>query len=127
MVDPLYGLRPGGIEAGAYPAPASPRTGTGGDSFGAVLDRVDGTSLQFSQHALRRIEQRGLQMDEGRMQRLEAAVQRAEGKGSRDSLILLDELALVVSVRNHTVVTAMDEGSRKEHVFTNIDSVVIAD
>jgi hypothetical protein len=24
------------------------------------------------------------------------------------------------------VVTAMDEGSQKEHVFTNIDSVVIA-
>ena len=52
---------------------------------------------------------------------------RAEAKGSRDSLVLLDELALVVSVRNHTVVTAMDEASRKEHVFTNIDSVGIAE
>ena len=127
MVDPLYGLRPGGVEAAGTPAPASPRTAAGGESFDAVLGRVDGTSIQFSRHALRRIEQRGLQMDEARMQRLEAAVGRAEGKGSRDSLILLDELALVVSVQNHTVVTAMDEGSRKEHVFTNIDSVVIAD
>jgi flagellar operon protein len=66
-------------------------------------------------------------MDEQRLERLEAAVERAEAKGSRDSLILLDELALVVSVRNRTVVTAMDEANRKEHVFTNIDSVVIAD
>ena len=47
-------------------------------------------------------------------------------RGARDSLVLLDELALVVSVRNHTVITAMDESSRRDHVFTNIDSVVIA-
>ena len=52
---------------------------------------------------------------------------RAQEKGSRDSLILLDELALVVSVRSRTVVTAMDEASRSDHVFTNIDSVVIGE
>jgi flagellar operon protein len=53
-------------------------------------------------------------------------VGQAEAKGSKDSLILLDDLALVVSVQNRLVVTAMDEQSSKEHVFTNIDSVVIA-
>mgnify|MGYP003346910835 CR=1 FL=1 len=58
--------------------------------------------------------------------RLERAVGQAEAKGAKDSLILLDELALVVSVQNRTVVTAMDESSSKEHVFTNIDSVVFA-
>jgi flagellar operon protein len=75
---------------------------------------------------MRRIEQRGLQIDQAQMERLQQAVGRAEAKGAKDSLILLDELALVVSIQNHTVVTAMDEGSQKEHVFTNIDSVVIA-
>jgi len=39
---------------------------------------------------------------------------------------MLDKLALVVSVRNKTVITAMDEARMKEGVFTNIDSVVIA-
>ena len=66
-------------------------------------------------------------MDPARLERLEQAVGRAADKGSRDSLILLDELALVVSVQHRTVVTAMDETASKEHVFTNIDSVVIAD
>ena len=88
---------------------------------------LERSRIAFSKHALQRIEQRGLRLDEARLDRLEAAVDRAESKGSRDSLVLLDELALVVSVRNHTVVTAMDETSRKEHVFTNIDSVVIAE
>ncbi|MEI7924972.1 MAG: TIGR02530 family flagellar biosynthesis protein, partial [Chloroflexota bacterium] len=76
--------------------------------------------------AAKRLEQRGLDMDAERMARLERAVGQAEAKGSKDSLILLDELALVVSVQNRTVVTAMDESSSKEHVFTNIDSVVFA-
>ncbi|MGE3962147.1 MAG: TIGR02530 family flagellar biosynthesis protein [Dehalococcoidia bacterium] len=82
--------------------------------------------VQFSKHAAKRLEQRGMDMDASRMERLERAVGQAAEKGSKDSLILLDELALVVSVQNRTVVTAVDEASRREHVFTNIDSVVIA-
>ena len=83
-------------------------------------------AIQFSKHATKRIEQRGLEMDAGQLARLQRAVGQAEAKGSKDSLILLDELALVVSVQNRTVVTAMDGQSSKEHVFTNIHSVVFA-
>ncbi|MFN8638393.1 MAG: TIGR02530 family flagellar biosynthesis protein [Dehalococcoidia bacterium] len=100
------------------------RSGQPDGDFQLALER---SQLEFSNHALKRIEQRGLQLDGPRLERLGQAVDRAESKGSRDSLILLDELALVVSVQNRTVVTAMDESSRKEHVFTNIDSVVIAE
>lgn len=67
-----------------------------------------------------------MDIDAARMERLGRAVDQAADKGSKDSLILLDELALVVSIQNRTVVTAVDEASRREHVFTNIDSVVIA-
>ena len=120
------GLRPDVAGAGApTPSPATRAAGTGTPSFDEVLRNNRG-ELQFSKHALKRIEQRGLQLDPDQMRRLNDAVDRAEQKGSKDSLILLDELALVVSVQNHTVVTAVDEGSQKEHVFTNIDSVVIA-
>jgi len=98
-----------------------------GAAFGDLLHRLERSQVNFSKHAMQRIERRGLQLDDQRLERLEAAVERAEAKGARDSLILLDELALVVSVRNRTVVTAMDEANRKEHVFTNIDSVVIAE
>lgn len=114
----------GGAGAGGT-AGAAGAARTGGPSFEAVLAQ-ERSGLQFSRHALRRIEQRGLQIDSSQLQRLSDAVGRAEQKGAKDSLILLDELALVVSIQHRTVVTAMDEGSQKEHVFTNIDSVVIA-
>ena len=126
MIDPINpGVsRPDG---GGGPRPAAAATGpSGGNGFEAVLGRAD-SSVRFSRHATKRIEQRGLDLDAARLERLEEAVGRAADKGSRDSLILLDELALVVSVQHRTVVTAMDETASKEHVFTNIDSVVIAD
>ena len=129
MLDPVTAGRFAAAPVGApgsQAAAAAGRSRAGGEAFGAVLDRLEQSPLAFSGHAVKRIEQRGLQLDGDRMRRLEQAVDRAEAKGSRDSLILLDELALVVSVQNHTVVTALDEASRKEHVFTNIDSVVIA-
>jgi len=112
---------------GLAPAPASgqPREG-GGPSFEAAL-ALERAGITFSKHAQRRIDQRGIEFDVALAGRLERAVERAEAKGSRDSLVLLDELALVVSVQHRTVITAVDEQSRKEHVFTNIDSVVIAD
>ncbi len=123
MVDGVTGAIPGASGLGAA-TPGAMRVGGAQADFHLALER---SQLEFSRHALKRIEQRGLQMDGPRLDRLEQAVDRAEAKGSRDSLILLDELALVVSVQNRTVLTAMDESSRKEHVFTNIDSVVIAE
>lgn len=133
MIDPV---NPGASNAGAShvgnrrgndPASQPPATGSASNGgFEAALGRAN-SPLQFSRHAAKRIEQRGLELDAARLERLEQAVGRAADKGSRDSLILLDELALVVSVQQRTVVTAMDQAASKEHVFTNIDSVVIAD
>jgi flagellar operon protein len=116
---PIDGVTPRGVGGASAPQPA--------ETFDVALARMERAQLDFSKHALKRIEQRGLDLDPQRMARLETAVGRAEAKGSKDSLILLDELAVVVNVRSRTVVTAMDEASRKEHVFTNIDSVVIAE
>ena len=41
-------------------------------------------------------------------------------------MIFVDSTAFVVSVQNRTVVTAVDREHMREHVFTNIDSAVIA-
>ena len=126
MIDPINpGVSRSGGVGGARPA-AAPTRPADGSGFEAALERAD-SSVQFSRHATKRIEQRGLDLDAARLERLEEAVGRAADKGSRDSLILLDELALVVSVQHRTVVTAMDGTASREHVFTNIDSVVIAD
>lgn len=59
------------------------------------------------------------------MAKLHTAIEKASNKGARESLILMDDLALVVSIKNKTVITAIDGANIKENVFTNIDSAVI--
>jgi flagellar operon protein len=84
------------------------------------------SNLKFSAHAEARLKSRKIELTPERLEQLEGAVNRAQQKGSRDSLVLLSNLAFIVNVPNRTVVTAMDGESLKENVFTNIDSTVIA-
>ncbi|GAB4165703.1 MAG: hypothetical protein Tsb0017_07760 [Geothermobacteraceae bacterium] len=97
------------------------------DRFDQLLrQKLDTGQLKFSRHANERMQQRGLRLDPGQTARLEQAMTRLEDKGGKDSLVLLDNLALVVSVDNSTVVTVADRQQMKKNVFTNIDSAVIA-
>ena len=80
--------------------------------------------LKFSRHARERLEMRQVTLNDSHLERLHDAVARAGEKGARESLILLDELALVVSVRNRTVITAVPP--KPKGVVTEIDSAVIA-
>ncbi len=114
----------GGPPRGAGPSPGG-APGGGVPFAEALRDATTASPIRFSGHALQRIERRDIDFDATRMARLQDAVAKAAEKGSRDSLVLIDELALVVSVRNRTVITALDANHRKENVFTNIDSVVI--
>jgi flagellar operon protein len=98
-----------------------------GPAFADVLKGVAGTEpVQFSKHAVQRLERRNLAVDTAAMQRLQDGVDRAAGKGARDAVVLVDDTAFVVSVRNRTVITAVGKDQMKDHVFTNIDSAVIA-
>ena len=75
---------------------------------------------------MQRLQTRNINMTPAQMDQLKGAVDKAAQKGARESLILMNnDLALVVSVRNRTVITAMDGSSIKDNVFTNIDSAVI--
>ena len=102
------------------------RTGEREPQPGMISQRSwAGSEIKFSRHALQRLQTRNITLTAGEVHRLQDAVERAASKGARDSLVLLDELAFVVSIKNRTVITAMDGESMKEHVFTNIDSAVI--
>jgi len=96
-----------------------------GPSFAEVLARQTAAPT-FSRHALERLAQRGVELGEPTMQRLTGGIARAADKGSRDSVIFIDGTAFVVSVKNNTVITAVPSERMREHVFTNIDSAVIA-
>jgi flagellar operon protein len=111
--------------ASALPRTSQPAGTVGGASFGDLLNRA-GQGIQLSRHAQKRIERRDLDLDPARLTRLNSAIDRAAAKGSRNSVVMLDGLAVVVDVRDRTVVTAMNAQEGKEKVFTNIDSVVIA-
>ncbi|ETT53669.1 TIGR02530 family flagellar biosynthesis protein [Paenibacillus sp. FSL P4-0338] len=91
-------------------------------SFESVLQK---NILKFSNHAAKRLEQRGIELGSRQLDQISTAVDKAAAKGSKESLILMKDMALIVSVKNRTVVTAMDGNSMKDNVFTQIDSAVI--
>ena len=100
----------------------------GTPTFASVLS--DSTTAAqaptFSRHALERVNRRGIQLDQSTLQRLAGGVSRAATKGSKAAVVFVDNTAFVVSVPNNTVVTAVGSEHMREHVFTNIDSAVIA-
>jgi flagellar operon protein len=134
-MSPVNGHHPALVPPGLGPVrPAAPPVGgTGSAPTGAPPSRAFADVLaeragavQFSGHALDRVRRRGIDLDGPALQRLEGGVSRAAAKGSREAVVFVDETAFVVSVRNRTVITAVDAAHMREHVFTNIDSAVIA-
>ena len=119
------------VPPGALPSPLDPPVKTPavvaprGPQFADVL-REKTQGVQFSGHAIQRVQRRGIEVGESELARLTEGVDRAAGKGARESVIFVDGTAFVVSVRNRTVITAVDREHMKDHVFTNIDSAVIA-
>ena len=81
--------------------------------------------LKFSAHATQRLRERQIQFDPETMMRMNEAINKADAKGVQDTLVLTDKAALIVSVPNRTVVTAMDKNNLNGNVFTNIDGAVI--
>ncbi|NLK98698.1 MAG: flagellar biosynthesis protein [Epulopiscium sp.] len=81
--------------------------------------------VKFSKHAAMRLNSRQIELSDEQIKKLQIGIEKAEEKGIRDSLVLIDKIALVVNVRSRTVVTAIDSNGDKEAVFTNIDGAVI--
>ena len=117
-------LVPPGISGPAAPAQNDGPVRVDGPAFAALL-RGRAVGVQFSGHAVQRLERRGIAVEPGTLKRLDDAVGRAAGKGARDAVVFVDGTAFVVSVRNKTVITAVDRDHMRDHVFTNIDSAVI--
>ncbi|MAG35623.1 MAG: flagellar protein [Dehalococcoidia bacterium] len=137
LADPRR-VAPAGSPYGTHPSARTPagaertQPAQGGVPFAQLLQQhvVQGPTLapklRFSVHAQQRLQQRAAPFGPAELAKVEAAVDRAGQKGGRESLILLNELALVVSVTNRTVITAVETDQAQQSVFTNIDSVVIA-
>jgi flagellar operon protein len=114
---PVFPLTPSKFSA------RPPITASSGQFAEIFNDQIKG--IKFSQHALDRLQSRNMQLSAGDLQKLNSAVEKAEKKGAKESLMLLNNMAFVVSVKNKTVITAMDGQSMKDNVFTNIDSAIV--
>lgn len=93
--------------------------------FRDIFEREAGV-LKFSAHAQTRITSRDISLSDDDIRRLERAVERAEQKGGKDSLVVLRDMAFIVSATNRTVITAIAGAAAENIVFTNIDSAVFA-
>lgn len=114
---------------------SKPKSGTGqtvegGLSFQEILTQKEAQTtstdraLKFSKHAANRLADRNIRLTDEQMERLSDGTQRAGAKGIKESLVVVDQLAFIVNVPNHTVVTAMDQKETQENIFTNIDGAV---
>ncbi len=94
---------------------------SGGPDFGTILqDR-----LKLSGHAQTRMQSRQIELQKDQWERVMAGVDKAASKGAKESLVMVDDIALVVSVKNRTVITMVEKSQMTDNVFTNIDSAVV--
>ncbi len=100
---------------------AKPGLPKGPTEFQQVLER----QLNFSKHAETRIKSREIPWSEALENRISQGIDAAEAKGSREALILADNVAVIANVKSRTVITAMDKAQMKDRIFTNIDSAVL--
>lgn len=100
-------------------AATSPMSGV---SFQDIFNR---TQVKFSNHAEQRLQQRGINVDGQMIQKLQGAIDQAAQKGAKDSLVLVNNIAMIVNIPSRTVVTAMTDQAMHSNIFTKIDSAVI--
>lgn len=94
-------------------------------NFEDTLNEVQSKNIKFSKHAQIRMDKRNLTLNTSDMMKLEQAIGKAEKKGIRDALILMDNQAFIANVKNKTIVTTVSKDKLSENIFTNIDGAVI--
>lgn len=99
-------------------------------SFEHILNRLseeqnESRGVTFSKHANDRLQSRNINLDEEQLNRLNRGVKQAKEKSIQESLVMMDNIAFIVNVKNNTVITAMDQQTNDSNVFTNIDGAVI--
>lgn len=83
----------------------------------------EGEELKLSKHAMQRMQQ--LRFDNSDYKNIEDGIEKARLKGARNTVLIYKDTAVIASVENNTVITAVDKNRADDNVFTNIDSAVI--
>ena len=95
--------------------------------FNQILESIRGKDeeIKFSKHASERLNSRDMDLNQDEILRLKTAFNKAESKGVKDALFLMDDKAFIASIKNKTIITTVSKEQLKDNVFTNIDGAVI--
>lgn len=96
-------------------------------AFNKILDKQIKKEECFtiSSHAAQRLNSRNIDFDDTDMKKINEGINMADSKGAKQALILYKDMALITSIKNRTVITAMDKSQSEPSIITNIDSVVM--
>ena len=114
----------------AQRAPVQQQKGPAG-GFGAMLQQElvrtqqqPTQGVEFSKHAISRVQERGIEVTPDLMDQLAGSVIRAQAKGATNILAMDTEKAFIINVPNAKVITAITQEEMRENIFTNIDGAV---
>jgi len=95
--------------------------------FGQILEKIreNDQEIKFSKHATERLNSRNMDLSSEDMLRLKSAFTKANSKGVKDALILMDDKAFIANIHSKTIITTVSKEQLKDNIFTNIDGAVI--
>ncbi|MBU5594963.1 flagellar protein [Amphibacillus sp. MSJ-3] len=102
------------------------KTNSQASSFQTVLGQTQ-TQLKISKHAQDRLNERNINISSDKWNEIADQVKEAKKKGITNSLVITNEATLLVSAKNHTVVTALDRDEAESRIFTNINGTILLD
>lgn len=108
-----------------HPTSRKPQKATPSRSFEETLQQALTPKLKVSKHAERRLAERAIEVSDAEWMRIESKIDEARTKGVKDSLVLLDNVAMIISAKNSTVITAMNRKEAANQIFTNIDGTIL--
>jgi len=92
-----------------------------------LSNEINDKQLKISKHANERLNQRQITISEADWSLIENKIYEASQMGVKDSLVLVNEAALIINTQNNTVITALDREEAKTQIFTNINGTIIMD
>ena len=111
----------GGLESNSSSNKKVNSEGNFKDLLNKAIDEKQGYTL--SKHAAERLKE--MNFSENDMKNIEKGFKLAEDKGAKNSVMVYKDVAIIASIENKTIITAVDKSRAESNVFTNVDSVVI--
>lgn len=102
-------------------ASRSNKTNSFKDVLNSVVNKEE--SFTISKHAALRLNE--INFTEDDMKIIEKGFKIAKEKNSKNAVMIYKDTALIASIENKTIITAVNKERTKDNIFTNIDSVVI--